>query len=343
MTTPPSPQVLFGRKVSLIAYQPPASTPAPFVGPGLNVSSGPAVAQSTPGTGLDLSEFRIQFAVRGADVQTPKNLIARVFNLKDATEKQIKTEFSRVVLQAGYVNGPFAVIFDGTIKEVRTGRLSATDRFLDIYAADGDMGINFAPVNATLAAAQTGAQGQAAALAQAVSSYGVGFNATTLPSTGGILPRGKVLFGMWRDKMRDLANSTSTTWFVENGVVRIVEQTGYLPSDPVVLTAKTGLIEVPEATQDGVKAILLLNPKIKIGTRVQIANALLNQTLVREQGFPNYTSLDFFASTSNDGIYRVLVVEHAGDTRGEEWATMITCLVVDPSAAPASSVPAGSQ
>ena len=57
------------------------------------------------------------------------------------------------------------------------------------------------------------------------------------------------------------------------------------------------------------------------------------------QGFPAFGDLQFFASTTNDGFYRTLVVSHVGDSRGTEWYTKLVCLNLDPSAAPGKSVP----
>jgi hypothetical protein len=341
-------EILFGRKISLICYNVQSSGGAPI---GASIQ-GPSPETATPQDGLDLSEMHVAFSVWAPDSGTPKTAIIRVFNLSDGstgadgkptknTAGQIAGEFSRVVLQAGYVNGPFGVIFDGTIKQVRRGRLNATDKFVEIFAADGDIGINFAVVGAngdgTLAAGSTPQQ-RAAKLAAAVSAYGIQFDPTTLPATGGILPRGKVQFGMYRDQMRQLTTDQNFTWRVENGKVVVVPFGSYLPGEVVVLTSRSGLLLVPEATEDGVKIEALLNPKIRVGGRVQIDNKGLNTTKVKEQGFPAYSSISYFANEGNDGIYRVLVSEFVGDTRGTDWDSRLICLAIDSSAPAASSV-----
>jgi hypothetical protein len=352
MTTRDASESLFGRKISLIAYGTRSD-------PGLAGSTivAPSTNQTTPQDGIDLSQMHISFSVYAPDAQTPKTAIIRVFNLSDGatspngkpsqnTAGRIQNEFSRVVLQAGYEHGPFGVIFDGTIKQVRRGRLNATDTYVDIYAADGDLGINFATVNTTLAAQANTPRGRASQLAQAFEPYGVKLDPNTfdpkhpLRATGGIipLPRGKVMFGMASDHARQLAADQNMTWHVENGVLKFVPFNSYLPGEIVVLTSRTGLIGVPEATQDGVKIISLLNPKVRVGSRVQIDNQLLNQTKVVEPGFPSYSSVSFFADESKDGVYRVLVIEHVGDTRGRPWYTNLTCLDIDQSAPAATSV-----
>ena len=287
-------------------------------------------------TGIDLSEMRIRFHVSQADTESPNTAVIRVYNLSEATINQVEKEYQRVVLQAGYP-GNFAVIFQGTITQLVKGRESALDSFLDIMAADGDEAYNFAVVNKALAAGAS-PQDQAAAIAQAMQPYGVDLGDTT-GLTGGILPRGKVLFGLARARMSDLANTTATTWSIQNGKVTIIPLTGYLAGEAVALSARTGLVGIPEATIDGIEIRCLLNPMIRIGTRVQIDNSAINTPTVLQQGlFPTYGDITLPATVTRDGYYRVLVAEHTGDMRGQEFYTDLTCLAIDPSAAPDKSV-----
>jgi hypothetical protein len=84
-----------------------------------------------------------------------------------------------------------------------------------------------------------------------------------------------------------------------------------------------------------------LNPFVRIGTRLQIDNAAINQTTVKEQQrYPDFHTITLPATVTNDGFYRTLVAEHMGDNRGPEWWTDITCLAIDTSAAPDQSVQA---
>ena len=154
--------------------------------------------------------------------------------------------------------------------------------------------------------------------------------------TGGTLPRGKVLFGMARVYMRNEATSQGATWGIDNGRVNIIPLTGYKPGDAVVLTAQTGLIGMPEQTNDGVQVTCLLNPRIEVAGLVRIDNRSVNQ-LQQQNGstlpspaFNKYVGLENLAQVATDGLYRVYVVEHEGDTRGQPWYSHLTCLTVNP-------------
>lgn len=256
--------------------------------------------------GLDLSGLRIRFSVKRSDAQTPNAAEIRVYNLAPNTVRQIRDEFTRVILQAGYEEN-FGVIFDGDIKQVKFGREGGTDTYVDIAAGDGDAAYNFAVVNTTLAAgARQSDQIRAALAPMAERGVTAGYIDT---SDDRALPRGKAMFGMSRDYLRRSADTTATTWSIQDRKVQFVKRTGLLPGQAVALSSATGLVGVPEVTNEGVYIRSLLNPLLVIGGQVQVSG-----------------------STDADGIYRILVVEHTGDTHGNEWYSTITGLLVDPSA-----------
>jgi hypothetical protein len=159
-----------------------------------------------------------------------------------------------------------------------------------------------------------------------------------VPGTGGVLPRGKVLFGLARVAIRDEAENLSSTWNISNGEVNVVPLVGYLPGEAVVLTSKTGLIGRPEQTQEGLRARCLINPRIRLGGLVRIDNASINQTLQQKDHeipgaqapYNKYAGIEQYATITSDGLYRVYVAEHHGDSRGQAWWTDLILLAVDP-------------
>ena len=293
----------FGRKVSLIIGQ-------------------------DSGDALDLSELRFRFDVRRGDLQTPNSARVRVYNVSADTARRAQKEFTRLVLQAGYP-GNFGIIFDGTIKQVRRGRESQTDTYLDITAADGDSAYNFAVVNTTLAAGSTPADHVAAACT-AMNTFGVtqGY-LPELPSNP--LPRGKVMFGMAREFMRWTARTCQTVWSIQDGKAIMVPETSYMPGEIPVITAETGMVGLPEQTQNGITIKMLLNPSVKIGRLIQIDNASVQQyeySLNVGQQAQN-ERIEQQAKLQDDGYYYVMVAEHYGDTRGNDFYTDVICLAAD--------------
>ncbi|WP_407059277.1 phage protein (plasmid) [Ralstonia syzygii subsp. celebesensis] len=272
--------------------------------------------------GLDLSELHIVFSIWSATVQSPKHTVMRVYNVSDMTAKTIQKEFTQVALQAGYGDN-FGQIFTGSIKQVRKGRANATDTFIDIVAADGDVPYNFAVMNATLAAGWTAADVYNAILLS-LKPYGVtaGY-APDFPSTKGI--RGKTMYGMTRDYLRELAQSIGAMWSITNGKLDIIPINGYLPGDAVELTSATGMVGMPAQTVDGILVKCLLNPNIRPGGLLKINNASIQKAAIST----DYQAKNYFPSLDDDGFYKVYAMTQTGDTRGQNFYTELICTGVN--------------
>lgn len=288
--------------------------------------------------GLDLSEFKIKFAVKRSDTMTPNVADIRVYNVEEQTALLIKKEFTKVILQAGYP-GNIGVIFQGNIKQVIIGRESATETFIDIIAGDGDRAYNFAVVNATIAAGAT-QNDQVRASLDAMAPKGVTAGAMSNFSTAQ-LPRGKVMYGNSRNYLRDVALTIKATWSIQDEKVTFIANKAYLPGERVVLTSKTGMIGTPQQTNEGVNVKCLLNPNIKIGGRIEINNKSVQRYKIN-LSVPN-SPANIPAPLTADGVYYVLVVEHVGDNRGIEWYSNLICLNVDVTSNPINSVQIGAQ
>ena len=279
---------------------------------------------------LDLSDLRFRFVVRQQDTQTPNNADIRVYNVSDATAKQARAwqEGGTVVIQAGY-GGNFGTIFRGSIIQVRVGKESPVDSYIDITAGDGDLGYTLAKVAKSFAAGSSVKDHIAASL-EAMAPYGVtrGWMPDDLPAKP--LPRGKVMFGLARDCMETSCRTASADWTIRNGALEVIDKLAYLPGDVVVLTSATGLVGFPEQQIDGVHARALMNPAIVAGRAIQIDNRS-----VQEYRLPidvgGTAQWGFVPKLDADGYYRALVVEHRGDTRGHEWHTeVIGVALADP-------------
>ena len=294
------------------------------------------VADDT-GQGIELGTLRCVFRITRGDFQNPNTADIRVYNLSTETANDLAgtdSEFTQLAIQAGYP-GNFGLIFQGLITQARIGRENQTDSYVDFTAADGDEAYNYGMVAASIAAGpNTADNGLKAILAgiQAASSTQpiTQGNKPTLPTQGN--PRGRVHFGPARDEMRDLANNNDCLWSIQNGKLTLIPQTSYLAGDIIQVSPQTGLIGTPEQTQNGLSVSVLLNPSIKIGQAIQLTNTTINQLRY---------SLDIGSVASNEllqkgaakingaGLYYVMVANHSGDTRGNNWQTDMVCLAID--------------
>jgi hypothetical protein len=314
---------------------------------------------------LDLSELRIKFNVVNADVESPNSCAIRVYNLSEATMTKVcgganRGEFNRVSLNAGYSNGNYGVIFEGTIKQFRIGRENPTTSYLDIFAADADVGYNQAVVNAAIAAGATpldalkvGTKSMSDVQAKEIKRLTgvapngdpISLDASSFTVTKQNVPslRGQVLFGMARVRMRHLANTLDVSWSIQNGKVVLLDNKGYRDDQIVEINIATGMIGMPEQTDGGIRVKCLLNSRLRIGGLIKLNNKEIIQLLQKDPNaapipYNQWSGFQHNAPISADGYYRMYVVEHEGDTRGNVWHSDLVCLAVDISAPQATSV-----
>jgi hypothetical protein len=135
---------------------------------------------------------------------------------------------------------------------------------------------------------------------------------------GQALPRGKVMFGAVRDHARTFMRTNNLRVSVQGGQMQFMPITSFLPGQAVVLNSFTGMIGIPEQTQDGIKIKSLLNPNFRMNGQVQINNKDI-QKAVLDPSLQGQVQFDFIPKINADGFYRIIVAKHKGDTRGNDW------------------------
>ena len=277
---------------------------------------------TSSGDVLDLSNLRIRFHVTQASIQVPNAADVVVYNLADATAQKFRKENLPLNLEAGYQEGS-GIIFKGETIQTRTGRENPVDTYVGFVAKTADKAYNYAVVNKALAAGHT-MRDQVDVAIEAMKPFGVtvGFIAD-LGSRK--LPSGRSLFGMARDLLRDVATATGTTWSIQNNVLQMVKNDAAAPGDTIVLNSNTGMIGRPVQTIDGIIVRCLLNPRIKPDCKLQIDQKSINQAAFNP-AYGAEVNNALLAKIADDGIYKALVVDHHGDTRGGPWYTDTTCI-----------------
>jgi hypothetical protein len=231
---------------------------------------------------------------------------------------------------AGYENSTgviFGTIFTGSVVQWRIGRENPTDIYLDVYAAAGDIPRNWAVMRQTLAAGYKPTDEQKVIVnAFAAQGLKVGSVVNNLPDTES--SRGRSFYGMARDHLDDFCKTYGLSAYINGatGMLEIVSNTGYAPSTPVELNSLSGLIGMPQQTQDGVTVRCLLRPSIMHNRVVHINNKSVQTAIIGTNVGPDaFTNFQQLPSIAADGYYRVLAVDHTGDTRGNPWYTDMWC------------------
>jgi hypothetical protein len=306
-------------------------------------------APSDTEEGTELSNLHVTFSITKQLTTTPAVLEAKIYNLSKPTIQklqQLKTipagqsvtlqssgtstgsgsGAGRIALQAGY-EGNFGTIFRGDLMQVRVMWESPTDIYVELFAADGDYGHVWGRINTTLASGWT-PNDVNDQTRKALGAYGltVGDLPDVVPQKSG--PRGKVCFGRARDLQRDLGRNFSTDSFVRDGNVEWLPASAYRTGEQVVVTSASGMIGVPQQTNFGITIRMLLNPSVGPGTLLKIDNKSIQHAqftaTVGETAANQYLKGNL--SGDNDGVYKVLAVDHIGDTRGNDWYTIAICM-----------------
>lgn len=271
------------------------------------------IVSNNDGTALDVSELKCSFKIVKTIAMEPNYSEISIYNLSAETENSIIREGNRVVVEAGYEGSQYGLIFDGTILQPIREKEDGVTFKLTLIGLDGDRFLNFGIGSFSLARGITPQRIVEACASQASNPIEIGSISEGLRNQQ--LTRGKVVFGLAGDYLRQLAQSENATFYVNDNKVNIIKASDVDLDGMIELSPSSGLVGVPSQNEYGVTAKCLLNPRINLNTMVHIDNQLV-RTMQQNIGQP-VRGLD------NDGIYRVIKITHSGDTRDNEWYTEI--------------------
>jgi hypothetical protein len=236
-----------------------------------------------------------------------------IYNLSAQTETNIWKNATDVILSAGYVNGPWGVIFQGRIVQPVRGKENGTDYYLRLVCSSGDQLLQTGIGNNTY-----GSQQLKTMLAQQVCrDASVPFDLQVDPKLQAqdnqAMPRGKTIFGRPRDYLRRIALSQGASFYVDAGQAKMTLFNTDPPAIVPVLNYLTGMVGIPHQTDNGVEVRSLINPNFNIDSWVNLNNHDINAFQVSLPNNPYPYPLD------QDGLYHIIGMDITGDTRGNDW------------------------
>jgi hypothetical protein len=264
-------------------------------------------------TAIDVSQLRVTFEIEKTYRSRANYAYIAIYNLWESTESDLVKNGSRVIVEAGYDNGIYGTIFDGDIIQFIREKENNLDYVLTLVCLDGDSFLNHNLIKLTLNAGQNKRQIIDAICKRALVSTEISRISPDISNER--LPRGKVLFGDPKQYLEDVTKEQNGTFYMENGKAFITKYSDEPPTTALVVSPSTGLIGVPEQTQDGANFKLLLDPRINLLSMIKIDNSTIRQLRQEPERYP--IPLD------NDGQYQVYRMRHVGDSRGNDWYTEI--------------------
>jgi hypothetical protein len=265
---------------------------------------------------LDLTSVHFTFRTTAPTVEAYRKLELTLYNLAPETIHKILVEGQTVTLAAGYTDS-YGEIFNGTIFQATEGKDDGVTSFLLVTAIDSIL-LKEALLSITLSR-NTNATSRLGSLIRAV---GGEIGVINLGEHVATSARGRTYFGTANQHLTLTAAQVNASWTVENGKVDIIGtdkvKNGFMP----IFNSKTGLIGRPVQTFNGFNVKVLLTPTIERHGLFKIDNASINQQKADTSKTKNFTNANI-APLSADGVYKVIYIEHEGDSRGTNWYSYI--------------------
>lgn len=260
---------------------------------------------------IDVSNLRCTFEIKKTAYAEVNYSIITIYNLSAQTESQMMTTAKRVVVEAGYVTGQYGTIFDGFVFQAIRGKENGTDYYLKFICLDSSRYLDEAVVNLSLTNYAT--MRQVVYNCTKASTETINLGQIQVPNVS--YPRGKVLFGMAKEYMNQIARSGNATFYCDDGKANIVAAASVPSTEVIELGPDSGLIGVPEQFQYGVRCKCLLNPNIRLASLYRLDNSkiIAAQRTLKENLSETFYKLD------TEGLYRVFAITYIGDTRGQDW------------------------
>ncbi len=274
------------------------------------------IVSDVNGVGIDVSTLRCTFQIEKSLLETPNYAEIVLYNLSAQTENSIIKEGAKVILEAGYQNPQYGLIFSGDIVQPLRGKEDNTTYTLTLVSQDGDLFYNKGIINASFRAGQTQRDVLENIAKQSTNALEIGQLSDNLTPTA--LPRGKALFGLTRDYFRQIAKSEQAAFYINNNKIEFIKAMDLPTNEVIQLNGKSGLIGMPEQTEEGIQATCLLNPLLDLNKMVAI-----DLSSIQRQKADRNSELKNIAGA---GIFKIIKIAHKGDTRGDEWYTEFTAV-----------------
>ena len=267
------------------------------------------VTSKEAGIDFDVSDLRCRFKVEKAVKATGNNAQIMLFNVSEDGVASVQVGDS-VVLEAGYKNGNYGMIYAGEVVQAYMEYSDDVDSAMVIMCQDADKFLTKSIVVKTVGAGAS----QTDIINDIISeNEGLSGGAISPALNEKLLPRGKILFGKSADYVEQIAKSNNSQFYIENGTLNIAAATEYASNMAVELSPTTGLIGVPEQTEQGVKGRCLITPSMRLNTLIHIDVRNVN-ALANAKGKASETK-----KMNADGIYKVIKLTYEGDTRDTDW------------------------
>jgi len=243
-----------------------------------------------------ISELRCRFRIEKSVLKTPNTAVIEIYNLNENSRNVLQDEDAIILLEAGY-QGNQRGVFVGDVTKVEHRRIDA-DRVTIVEAGDGNNALNESVISKSYASGTNISN----VITDIISTFkGVSFsqNLNTVITSARQLITGGSFEGASEQVLDDLLSSYGLSFSIQDGELLVSGDASLEDSEVQIVSASTGLIQSPAKTDTGVSFEMLLEPRIRPGSFIQLD------------------------SESIKGLYRATKVVHDGDNFDKNWYTQI--------------------
>lgn len=235
--------------------------------------------------------FRVAFSAEKSVVGGLNKMTLSVYNIRQSSREAIAKDAEQVKriplsLYVGY-RGELGLIFKGTVHKAENGR-SGADIVTTIECLDG--GFDF--LNSFTSRTVRGNQNAVQAVLSDMPNTGTG-KLAAVPA----LIRPRVLVGS-SALLLDGLIADEQSWYIDGEQLFVLGREDVVSALAPVVSAETGLLDVPEREQQRVTFTTLMNPALRIGGLCDLRSTLAPQM---------------------NGIYRIDTMGYSGDSEGTNW------------------------
>jgi len=248
--------------------------------------------------GFRIQDPRIVFEVERTADETAMQGTIEIYNLKRDNQERIYERGGPIVLSAGYPE-TVSILLDGNVERVRNRR-DGRSRITTIECVGQSIALD--RLGGVTMRSYDGLIGAHIIFADIVKD--IGLESGDLSYIQNYRVKNFVWSGPSSAALSTLLRYVATgggeqfRWFDDDGVIRI-RSIGDVPTyTPFIVTnKKTGMIDSPTVTDDGVEVSMLLEPRVQIGSSVTIGSETIR------------------------GIFTCVRIRHRGDTWSGDFIT----------------------
>jgi hypothetical protein len=245
-----------------------------------------------------------------------------IFNLSaDQAQQFIFGQGATVILSAGYqVPGP-QIIFAGVVYQALYERPEVVDSKVTLmcYTGLAETIANFAAFRGTAMMTQSALIAKMCAGALTPIPIDPAAALSSLPTTQ--LPRARPFFGNPHKYINDVAAANNMqSWYGSDGV-SVSTMAADDSTSTITYTPSSGIIGVPQQTQDGVQLVVLLDNRLRVQNppmQINIASSVIRQL--------QFTPPGYRPILDPNGLYLVNGVQHRGNSRNNLWESEILAM-----------------